>query len=539
MRRFLLFASLIVILLILAGAGMGIALANSAPFRPGEALFPLQNFSEQATVTLASSQAGKADFLIRLMERRTADLGEVTGTNQEEPVLLALVKALNQAAQAIALMPEKEAASLRSQFAASLRNAHTAISRLVILPVKNPELVAGVQSKIQTLMMLLMGGQPLAVSAPQAKLTPTALLPIPSLTIVPTAVLTATVSPALMVYFPPGSPGAIHAFYPLTGGHATLDCVACHTQGIYLGTPSTCSACHAKDEPANHYPGDCSACHTTASWKDIHFDHAVAKATDCVSCHTKDAPANHFSGQCSLCHTTGAWLPATFNHQAVGATDCLSCHTKDKPAGHYDGQCSFCHNTTNWNQATFNHQAVGATDCVSCHSKNAPAGHFSGQCSACHNTSAWLPATFNHQAVGATDCISCHTKDKPANHFSGQCSACHSTSAWKPATFNHQAAGATDCAACHAKDAPAGHPGGQCSQCHTTSAWSPSTFAHSFPISHGGANGNCSTCHPSGYNSYTCFSCHNQQEMADKHSGVSGYSNDCTSCHPNGTKGGD
>ncbi|MCB0027723.1 MAG: hypothetical protein KDE28_07450, partial [Anaerolineales bacterium] len=89
--------------------------------------------------------------------------------------------------------------------------------------------------------------------------------------------------------------------------------------------------------------------------------------------------------------------------------------------------------------------------------------------------------------------------------------------------------------ACHAP--PPNHFSGTCRTCHTdTTNWRNATFSHSFPLNHGGANSNCSTCHTNNnYSSYTCFNCHNQGEMIEEHAdeGITDISN-CVGCHPNG-----
>jgi hypothetical protein len=55
-------------------------------------------------------------------------------------------------------------------------------------------------------------------------------------------------------------------------------------------------------------------------------------------------------------------------------------------------------------------------------------------------------------------------------------------------------------------------------------------------MNHGDAGGNCRTCHPGGYGSYSCCSCHDQGEVADHHrERFSDFSN-CVACHPTGNK---
>jgi hypothetical protein len=53
MRRFLVLASLIALTLVLALTGAGAAMATVVtPFHPGDELFPLQQFAEQAAFEL-------------------------------------------------------------------------------------------------------------------------------------------------------------------------------------------------------------------------------------------------------------------------------------------------------------------------------------------------------------------------------------------------------------------------------------------------------------------------------------------------------
>jgi hypothetical protein len=89
-----------------------------------------------------------------------------------------------------------------------------------------------------------------------------------------------------------------------------------------------------------------------------------------------------------------------------------------------------------------------------------------------------------------------------------------------------------------------------CTACHSSSitGWSgvnyPGHDAPYFPV-YSGKHRNtwttCAQCHPNAanYAAFTCISCHehNQQEMAQKHQNVSGYSyvsSECYRCHPQG-----
>ncbi|MFN2120024.1 MAG: hypothetical protein ACK2T0_06505 [Anaerolineales bacterium] len=389
--------------------------------------------------------------------------------------------------------------------------------------------------------------------------------------------------------------------FKLVGAHAGVACEKCHINGTFVATPQSCAGCHQKDDPhRGQFAQDCGSCHTVSVWSDVHVDHNAfafrltgAHATiDCNACHANgaytstpqicgachskdDTHHGQFGTDCSQCHTTSAWNPATFDHNqsafkltgAHASVPCTSCHTNGKFTG-TPQTCGACH-----------------------FGDDAHKGQLGSACGACHTTTAWKPSTFNHnnsafKLTGAhssvpcgschvngvltgtpTTCSSCHGQDDPHNGaFGSNCAACHSTSAWKPATFDHSQSnfpltgahtslacsachgntiGAlpTTCASCH--DEPAFHAGmfaGQsCSNCHSTSAWQPAQYngPHSFPMNHGGANGDCSTCHQPNLTTWTCTACHSQSRMDQEHHEVSGYDGNCIKCHANGRSGDD
>jgi hypothetical protein len=93
----------------------------------------------------------------------------------------------------------------------------------------------------------------------------------------------------------------------------------------------------------------------------------------------------------------------------------------------------------------------------------------------------------------------------------------------------------TDCQSCHNR--PSNHYSGQCSNCHNTNNWGDISLSnHRFPINHHGADGRCSTCHPSGSSSYTCYACHDRNKMIAEHEdrGITDIDSRCASCHPDG-----
>jgi hypothetical protein len=200
--------------------------------------------------------------------------------------------------------------------------------------------------------------------------------------------------------------------FALTGFHATLQCSACHLNGVFTGLSPACASCHMKD-----YQGTTNPNHAAAG----------------------------FPTDCSICHTTTNWLGATFNHNNTGfpltgvhaTTPCLSCHVNNVFAG-TPTDCYACHKTDYLGTTNPNHVAAG----------------FPTTCATCHTTTSWLGATFNHTWFpiphhSATMCNNCHTN--PSNFTVFVCTNCHTQ-----ATTNqqHQGVGgyvwnSANCYACH------------------------------------------------------------------------------------------
>jgi hypothetical protein len=59
-----------------------------------------------------------------------------------------------------------------------------------------------------------------------------------------------------------------HDFFPLSGGHAGLDCTRCHTSGVLGKIPSDCYSCHAANyqtapgHVSSNFPHTCQQCHS-------------------------------------------------------------------------------------------------------------------------------------------------------------------------------------------------------------------------------------------------------------------------------------
>jgi hypothetical protein len=183
--------------------------------------------------------------------------------------------------------------------------------------------------------------------------------------------------------------------FALTGGHAKPACAACHPDGRYVGTPTSCIACHAADDRHDGAFGkDCAACHKTTTWDDWTFDHDrsdfpltgahrnvscqgchkggtfAGTPTACAACHAR--PASHGSvlrGSCGSCHTTRAWTPASYNGphpfpmRHGGAGTCAACH----PSSLTSYSCARCHSRTEMADHHKEVSGYSANACVRCH----------------------------------------------------------------------------------------------------------------------------------------------------------------------------
>lgn len=116
--------------------------------------------------------------------------------------------------------------------------------------------------------------------------------------------------------------------FPLNGAHSALACTKCHTNGVFKGTPTTCSACHT--DPAYHqglFGLNCASCHTTTAWQPAAFSLAHA------------FPLNHgeAGGICQACHP-----------DSLAVYTCYSCHANIKNNRRHAGfanldNCIACH----------------------------------------------------------------------------------------------------------------------------------------------------------------------------------------------------
>ena len=171
--------------------------------------------------------------------------------------------------------------------------------------------------------------------------------------------------------------------FPLSGGHAQVECQRCHLQGIFRGTPTQCAQCHSPGgrvvstfKPANHLPTtvNCSSCHRTTSWTPAFFTHNGVAPGTCSKCHNRSTaegkPSTHIptTMSCDSCHRTVGWTGAAFKHTGVVPGTCATCHNgvqaRGKSSGHLltTASCDSCHRVgvANWLLVSggFNHAGI-------------------------------------------------------------------------------------------------------------------------------------------------------------------------------------
>src|SRR5271165_5651899 len=355
--------------------------------------------------------------------------------------------------------------------------------------------------------------------------------------------------------------------FPLTNGHASVQCALCHINNNYALQiqPTDCgnAQCHlttwqGTNNPVHSTAGalfaasNCANCHTTAGWNTAAaFDHSTTgfpltqlhAQVPCASCHINNnytlmiQPTDCGNAQCHLKDYQGTNNPV---HSTAGPAfaigNCSNCHT---PAG-WDTVAAFDHSTTGFALVgthlstpcaqchVNNNYTLSSADCYGCHSAafmstttiggNVPNHVAAGfpttavQCASCHPITTWSAGVFDHSTTGFP---------LTGLHTSVQCSACHING-----NYTLQIA-PTACgnAQCHlttwqGTNNPTHSSAGtlfaaaNCSNCHTTAGWTTSTFDHSttgFALVGTHLTTPCAQCHVNNNYSLTsadCYGCH-------------------------------
>jgi hypothetical protein len=326
--------------------------------------------------------------------------------------------------------------------------------------------------------------------------------------------------------------------FPLAGKHVDVNCKDCHKDPNFKNTPTTCVACHRKDdEHKTRFGSKCESCHTDREWKMIIFNHdkdtkyplrgkhRLAECTNChtgflykeklqtacVACHKADddkkGHKGRFGAKCESCHTEKDWGITIFNHDR---------DTKFMLRGkHAQAKCDSCH-------TGFLYKEKLQTACVACHKadddKKGHKGRFGAKCESCHVEKSWKEAKFDHDR---------DTKFMlRGKHAQAKCDSCHTGSLFKDKLQ-------TTCVSCHEKDDKhKGQEGRKCESCHNERDWKTARIDHgltAFPLLGKHAGVECKKCHVTAAfkdAKTACIACH---EKDDKHKFTLGPR--CETCH--------
>ncbi len=322
--------------------------------------------------------------------------------------------------------------------------------------------------------------------------------------------------------------------YPLRGKHKTTKCDRCHkVPSTKEKTPTTCFACHKKDDAHEQGLGDqCERCHAEQSWRETQgrFDHAKTRFR---------LLGKHLDAGCKDCHADQRYIPTPI--------ECNACHSKvDVHKGALGKQCESCHSETRWKAADrFDHDKTRFP---------IHGGHMIVRCKDCHADQRYRPTPSN--------CYACHkSDDKHHGRFSEKCELCHTDRLWDDITFKHNRhtkypirglhekvrcgdchkgqlykdKTPTACSACHRReDIHNGVFGEKCESCHSEKGWKLSTFDHDrdtkYVLFGRHMEVKCEECHTlptaQGKTPTVCLACHRKD---DPHKDQ--YGDKCESCH--------
>lgn len=361
--------------------------------------------------------------------------------------------------------------------------------------------------------------------------------------------------------------------FPLTGGHAGLQCISCHKQETKNGKPFTrfsgvafanCNACH-QDPHKGDFGKDCKSCHITESFSKMKstssFNHSLTgfplegrhrtldcrechdskwgsaegyrnfekhKPVSCVTCHT-DTHESKLGNDCKVCHSQQSFSVdrrlTGFDHTDTGFrllgkhqnVDCRSCHKgKFMTEDLAHDRCNNCH--TDYHKGEFT--GTPYTDCASCHSEEAfAASNF--------DLDRHAAASFSLGGAHlATPCVSCHRKEErwAFRNIGKACIDCHENIHRDHITEKYL-------------------PDNDCTRCHTDESWDVyGKFDHAttgFELKGAHQRAGCSVCHfPVGTDKIKvqkfseldvkCISCH---ENVHGDQFESEGATDCVRCH--------
>lgn len=203
---------------------------------------------------------------------------------------------------------------------------------------------------------------------------------------------------------PPTFDHARDARWALSGAHAKVRCVDCHTAPVAAQKLATsCVSCHRTDDVHRGKLGaDCAACHSVSGWRTgLRFDHDRTGFP---------LAGLHAAVPCAQCHLTRAFRDTP--------RACAACHAADDVhKGSFGQDCARCHSPVGWSIWQFDHTKDTHFPLTGAHAALA--------CAACHRRPP------NEVKLG-TYCAACHAQDDVhAGQFGSHCERCHTTRTFK------------------------------------------------------------------------------------------------------------
>ncbi|ACY13091.1 cytochrome c3 family protein [Haliangium ochraceum] len=187
--------------------------------------------------------------------------------------------------------------------------------------------------------------------------------------------------------------------FPLTGTHASVQCIDCHVGNRTI--TRDCSNCH-RDAHQGRLGIQCDQCHNTRNFRD----------TRAIERHRRTRlplTGVHAVLPCSSCHIRTAGRSSGRTYAPVPAT-CFSCHEKD-----YRSDIHPVH------QGDANDPSLA---------------QFPRDCEACHRPIAWSPAVLDPRSLQRLSTVQQSLRDHDRHfplsfgkHRGARCESCHLTTA--------------------------------------------------------------------------------------------------------------
>ena len=251
-RIVLLFASILLVLIVVCGGGTLVAHNTMAHSYPGDVWFRVREVEEGIQIALAHDAASRAAVRMEMVAYRLNDLAARIGTSHELDTFASLDKAIDQALVAIADLPADKRAVPLDQLGVWMYGAQdllnqSGLGRDALFRARLDEKILAVRDAGEQGMI--------APEYLRAIATPIPVLATPSAQAGLPDILPRTVP----------APRAFKHSYPLDGAHTKTACEKCHRNSVYAGTPRECGACH-RDVHVPTLGQQCATCHTTKAW---------------------------------------------------------------------------------------------------------------------------------------------------------------------------------------------------------------------------------------------------------------------------------